>query len=82
MYDINFFFPVKAEIPYFSKILKGGQKGGHGKRDFDLNFQSFFQIFDFEGMLQSKIAPSLAPLLAPLLNFRKLWNLSFHWKRN
>ena len=80
MATILIFFPVKAEIPYFSKIEKGGQKGGQGRSYFDWKFQYFFQIFDFEDMLHMKIAPSLAPPFGPLLNFWKVWNLSFHRK--
>ena len=75
------FFPVKAEIPYFSKIQKGGQKGGQGMSYSDWKFQYFFQILNFGDMIQSKIHSSLAPLLAPLFNFWKVWNLSFHWKK-
>ena len=41
------FFPVKAEIPYFSKIQKGGQKGGQGMSYSDWKFQYFFSNFEF-----------------------------------
>ena len=36
-----FFFPVKAEMLYFSKIIKGDQKGDHPQLYLSLNFSNF-----------------------------------------
>ena len=72
---------MKAEIPYFSKIEKGGQKGGQGRSYFAVKHASKVENLKKLLKIQSKIAHSQAPLLAPLLYFRKVWNLTFHWKK-
>ena len=45
--SIYFFFPVKAEIMYFSKINKGVHKGGHLTGYFSLKFDQFFEKITF-----------------------------------
>ena len=44
---IWFFFPVKAETSYFTKINKGDQKGDHPKLYFCLKFWKISKIFKF-----------------------------------
>ena len=75
------FFQWKLRFHTFQKF-KRVAKRGPGNELFWLKISIFFQIFDFGDMLQSKIPSSLAPLLAPLFYFWKVWNLSFHWKKN
>ena len=75
------FFPVKAEIPYFSKINKGDQKGDHQKICSGLNNWSQTEKIKKLQNFKSKINPLVVPLLVPLIDFRKIWNLSFHWKK-
>ena len=74
----RFFFPVKAEISYFSKMKKGDQKGDHRRRYFCLKLLKFPEILNF---FQTKIAAPVIPLLIPLFHFWKIWYLSFHWKK-
>ena len=40
------FFPVKAEMLYFSKIKKGDQKGDHPKFYLTLKFSKFLVFFE------------------------------------
>ena len=64
---------MKSEIPYFSKIKKGGQ----GRRYFALKHVS--KIENLKKILKFSI--KIAHSLGSLLNFWKVWNLSFHWKK-
>ncbi len=68
------FFSVKAEIPYFSKIEKGGHLRSY--------FCSKNSIFPKISCLSHFIQTNIASQVAPLFNFWKVWNLSFHWKKN
>ena len=71
MATILIFFSVKAEIPFFSKIKKGGQKGGQGRRYFALKHVSKIENLKKILKFSIKIAHSLAPLLAPPFKFLK-----------
>ena len=42
-----FFFPKKAESPYFTNLEKGGQNEGQGRANFSLKFQLKFDFFHF-----------------------------------
>ena len=75
------FFPEKAESPYFTNLEKGGQKGGQGKANFSLKLLVKMKKIEFELEFQTKIGFPLAPLLAPLFQIRKVWTLSFLWKK-
>ena len=44
-YFAMIFFPVKAEMLYFSKIGKGDQKGDHLKIYIGFNFENFLENF-------------------------------------
>ena len=81
LFSNDFFFPVKAEMLYFSKIKKGDQKGDHCKSYFTSNFWEFYEILWFEWLRICTIALPVVPLLVPLCDFRKVQHLSFHWKK-
>ena len=76
------FFPEKAESPYFTNLEKGGQKGGQEKVYFSLKLLVKMKKIEFELEFQTKIGSPLAPLLAPLFQIRKVWTLSYLWKKN
>ena len=67
--DKRIIFPVKAEIPYFTKMQKGGQKGGQGRSYVALKHASKIENLKKILNFSIKIARSLVPLLAPILNF-------------
>ena len=76
------FFPVKAEVSYFSNLDKGGRKGGQRTTHFLWKKRCFSSFSSFFTQTHTKIGLPLAPLLAPLLQIWKILNLSFHWKKN
>ena len=78
-YDIN--FPEKDESSYFLNLEKECHKGGHGRANFSLKLLVKMKKIDFELGFQTKIGFPQAPLLAPLLQIRKVWTLSFLWKK-
>ena len=43
----HYFFPEKAESPYFTNLEKWGQKWGQGKANFSLKFQFKINFFHF-----------------------------------
>ena len=53
-YYLIIFFPVKAEMLYFSKIKKGDQKGDHLKRYFHLKWKKFFEFSKNSARFKSK----------------------------
>ena len=77
-----FFFPVKAEMLYFSKIGKGDQKGDHLELYICLKDQFGFEIFKKNFKVETNIDLQVVPLLVPLSNFWKVQHLSFHWEKN
>ena len=72
-------FPEKAESPYFTNLEKGGQKGGQEKVYFSLKLLvKMKKKIEFELDFQTKIGSPLAPLF----QIRKVWTLSYLWKKN
>ena len=69
----NDFFPVKAEMLYFSK----SKKGDHQKSYFTSNFWEFNETFWFEWLRIYKIPLPVVPLLVPFFDFWKVQHLSF-----
>ena len=63
------FFPVKAEMLYFSKIEKGDQKGDHLELYFGLKEQFVFEIFKKIFKFQTNTDLQVVFLLVPLSNF-------------
>ena len=66
------FFPVKAEMLYFSNLEKGGQKGGHRMAYFTWSSRHKIENFQNLQSFQFKLGHSVAPLLAPLFQIRKV----------
>ena len=62
-------------------MLKRGAIWLHNLHLSEVNCHCKIEFYDFLYSFQSKIQSPLAPLLAPLLNFQKVWNLSFRWKK-
>ena len=63
------FFPVKADMLYFSKIGKGDQKGDHLELYICLKDQFGFEIFKKNLKVETNIDLQVVPLLVPLSNF-------------
>ena len=67
-----FFFPVKAEIPYFSDLTLGGTAGGLGEAVFyfeTFDFPKFFTLTSFTNTkIQSPQVPPWSPPYIPPLH--------------
>ena len=66
---IGNFFPVKAEMLYFSKMRKGDQKGDHLELYFALKEQFVFEIFKKFFKFQTNTDLQVVPLLVHRSNF-------------
>ena len=57
------------------------EKGGQGKANFSLKLLVKMKKIEFELEFQTKVGSPLAPLAALLFQIRKVWTLSFFWKK-
>ena len=60
----------------------GGTAGGLGEAVFYFETFDFLKIFTLTSFTNIKIQPPQVPPRSPQCQTWKVWNLSFHWKKN
>ena len=70
-YDINFFFPVKAEMLLFSNLMTGGPRGDLQRVNFSLNINMSTKIFRISKNFKVKFTLCKSPRGPPVIKFEK-----------